>query len=93
MMVHHMNKLLCIAALLILCVSTCNAIDMNYKISGKKFMKKEGNDWIDFGKFVSVNLGVTIPGYQPGQVIFGKEEYERAFKHMQNLGIHVVRVS
>lgn len=87
-----MNKI--IAIILLLCVSATivESIDINYKIDGKNFMKKQDGNWIKFNKFASVNIGVTIPGYLPGQVVMGRNEYIRIFEHMKNLHVNVVRV-
>ncbi len=39
-----------------------------------------------------VNLGVTVPGHQPGELAVGRDDYRRWFARMHEYGIQVVRV-
>jgi hypothetical protein len=63
-----------------------------FKTSSEGFKYLKDNEWIDFGKFAAVNLGVTKPGYLPGQVILEKDDYLRRFQKIEKLGIKVIRV-
>jgi cellulose synthase/poly-beta-1,6-N-acetylglucosamine synthase-like glycosyltransferase len=39
-----------------------------------------------------VNLGATTPGFSPGELSVTREEFDRWFEHMHELGVRVVRV-
>jgi hypothetical protein len=42
--------------------------------------------------WAGVNLGSTIPGYQPGEVAATREDYDRWLDGMGDLGVRVVRI-
>jgi hypothetical protein len=66
---------------------------IDFKIDGTKFMQKnDKNDWVDFGKFAGVNLGITKPGFEPGQVILNYNDYMLRFKYLKTLGVKMIRV-
>lgn len=77
----------------ILLLSVVNAIEINHKTQGTDFVYKDGSgQWKSFGKFAGVNLGVTSPGYQPGEVILKREDYLNRFTLLELMGIKVIRV-
>jgi hypothetical protein len=63
-----------------------------FKTNNISFLHNINNNWIDFGKFAAINLGVTKPGYEPGNVILRREDYLRRFKRAEVLGVNVIRV-
>ena len=63
-----------------------------FKTSSTDFLQKVDGEWKSFGRFGAVNLGVTKPGYQPGDVILRKEDYMIRFKRAEALGVRVIRV-
>ena len=71
----------------------CGVINGQYfKTNTETFLQKIDNEWVDFGQFAAVNLGITNPGYLPGQVILTREDYLRRFERLDKLGIKVIRV-
>lgn len=81
-----------------LIVSTCIlantviAIDMNFKVNGTQFLQKTDDGWKIFNKFAGVNLGITTPGFEPGQVILNYDDYILRFRRLEIMGSHVIRV-
>jgi hypothetical protein len=57
---------------------------------GKKLLLSTQGGVVDF--VPGVNLGSTIPGYQPGELAASAEDYRRWFPQMASLGLHAVRV-
>ena len=77
----------------ILFLTIANATNINFKTNNGKFLKKKGAEsWEEFSRFAAINLGVTSPGYQPGQVILDYDDYTRRFQQLEIMGINVVRV-
>jgi hypothetical protein len=74
-------------------INVVNAQEVYFKTSGTKFLNKNnGGEWVEFPKFAGVNLGITSPGYQPGEVILEYQDYMRRFERLSILGSHVIRV-
>eukprot|EP01083_Nonionella_stella_P199489 731456_1 len=63
-----------------------------FKTNSQTFLQKINDNWIDFGQFAAVNLGVTKPGHLPGEVILTSENYLRRFERLEQLGVKVIRV-
>ena len=81
--------------LTVIVLATC-ASAQYFKTQGRKFLYDPNgdveNNGVDFGKFAAVNLGVTNPGYQPGQVVLRKQDYLERFERLKALGVNVIRV-
>ncbi len=46
----------------------------------------------DLTYWAGVNLGSTIPGHSPGELAMRREDYQRWFPMMRDLGVRVVRI-
>ncbi|WP_339273453.1 hypothetical protein MKY59_20345 [Paenibacillus sp. FSL W8-0426] len=69
-----------------------NGAEMKFKTEGAKFMEY-GQDGIWREMFVKgVNLGATSPGHYPGEFPLTKEDYQRWFGQIQELGANVIRI-
>jgi hypothetical protein len=82
-----MTKLLLLTTLL-----TNIVFGQYFKTNSETFLQKVGDNWVDFGKFASMNLGVTKPGHLPGEVILTSEDYLERFEKLDKLGVKVIRV-
>ena len=74
-------------------MSIITALNVHFKINGTDFIQKmDDGSWKSFGQFAGVNLGITSPGYEPGQVILDYDDYMYRFANMEIMGNNVVRV-
>lgn len=81
-----------ISKLIIFTYFVVNVYSQYFTTNSTDFLIKVNGDWERFGRFGAVNLGVTKPGYQPGDVILRKEDYMIRFRRAEALGVRVIRV-
>ncbi len=63
-----------------------------FRVNGVEFQQNINNEWVNFGQFAGLNLGVTSPGHLPGEVILRKSDYIRRFQRLEALNVKVIRV-
>jgi len=68
------------------------SVQINFRVNSTNFLYKNGSEWEVFGKFAGVNLGITNPGYLPGNVMLSGPDYINRFKILEKMGIKVIRV-
>jgi hypothetical protein len=74
-------------------LTTTIAVETHFKINGTDFIQKmDDGSWKTFGQFAGINLGITSPGKEPGQVILGYSDYMYRFRNLAVMGNNVVRV-
>lgn len=77
-------------------LSNANGQDMSFRIAncnrGPCFQIRNNGQWQDFGKFAAVNLGITKPGFEPGEVSLKYDDYMLRFNYLKVLGVKVIRV-
>ncbi len=70
--------------------SLVEADTIRYKAKGDMFSVWDGEGYTDF--FIKgTNLGVAVPGTQPGEMAATREEYQRWFVRMKEIGYNVIR--
>lgn len=66
-------------------------IQVKFKTEGSQVMEYTNQTWKPyFAK--GVNMGATIPGHFPGELAIPKEDYEKWFEMIQQMGANVIRV-
>ncbi len=82
--------------ILLMSMPIINGLPMRFRIGrcdrGPCFQILKNNNWQDFGKFGAVNLGITKPGFEPGEVSLKYNDYMLRFKYLKVLGVNVIRV-
>lgn len=63
-----------------------------FKVNNTDFIIKKNDQWEIFDKFAGINMGVTPPGFFPGNVELRRPDYLRRFEKLQSLGVHVLRI-
>eukprot|EP01135_Chromosphaera_perkinsii_P000885 Nk52_evm48s152 gene=Nk52_evmTU48s152 len=70
-----------------------DAVEMHSRVLGEKFQFKfDGANFEDFGFMAGVNIGASLPGYDPGELPLTFEDYYRYLGYCIELNINVIRV-
>lgn len=95
-------SILCLLLLLVVgCVSDLPFVNNKYQVIDniKLVSRVEGEDILYYSNgnwekrfWFGVNLGATIPGHYPGELIPTYEDYRRWFRGMEELGIDLLRI-
>jgi len=83
-----------IVTILLAIAIQCNSQNVYFKVDANKFMYRESlnESFTDFGRFAGINVGVTIPGTEPGEVPLRDSDYDQYFKDITAMGAKVIRI-
>jgi hypothetical protein len=68
-----------------------NGMNVKFRTQGENFEVYENQKWKSFFA-KGVNLGATIPGYDPGELAIDKATFLRWFAQIKQMGSNVIRV-